>query len=107
MYTLSNRTRSLVASIEYTRTPEARYPIAASELYSSTRYLIEHADEFKIDRQRIAIAGDTTGGSMAASLVHKLRKENIDLKLSCIINAPLQFVDLTLPSYQQNEKIKR
>jgi acetyl esterase/lipase len=41
---------------------------------------------------------------MAAALVHNLRKENIDLKLSCLIHAPLQFVDLTLPSYQQNEK---
>ena len=40
---------------------------------------------------------------MAIALVHKLRKENVDLKLSCTIHAPLQFADLNLPSYQQNE----
>jgi acetyl esterase/lipase len=78
--------------------------VAFNEIYSSTRHLIDNADLFKIDKKRVAIAGDSTGGIMAAALVHKLRKENVDLKLSCLINPPLQFADLTLPSYQQNEK---
>ena len=45
----------------YTRTPEARYPVAFNEIYNSTKYLIENANKYKIDPKRIAVAGDTTG----------------------------------------------
>jgi acetyl esterase/lipase len=39
---------------------------------------------------------------MAAAVVHRLVREKLNIKLQCLIQAPLQFVDLTLPSYQQN-----
>jgi arylacetamide deacetylase-like 3/4 len=103
MYTLSNRTRSLVASIDYKKSPEFKYPTALNEIYDVTKYLIQNTQKYNIDAKRIAIAGDSTGGNMATALTHKLRMENIDLKLLCLINPPLQFVDFTLPSYQQNE----
>jgi acetyl esterase/lipase len=39
---------------------------------------------------------------MAAAVVHRLVKAKLAIKWQCLIQAPLQFVDLTLPSYQQN-----
>lgn len=103
MYTLSNRTRSLVASIDYKKSPEFKYPTALNEIYDVTKYLIQNTQKYKIDSKRISIGGDSTGANMATALTHKLRMENIDLKLLCLINPPLQFVDFTLPSYQQHE----
>jgi len=103
MYDLAKKTKLFVAVVDYKRSPEHKFPEALNEICDATKYLIENASRFKIDSKRIAIAGDSTGGNMAAAAVNKLRTENVDIKCSCLVNAPLQFFDFTLPSYQQNE----
>jgi acetyl esterase len=53
---------------EYSRSPEARYPVAIEESYGVLRWVAEHGAEHDLDGARIAIAGDSVGGNMAAAL---------------------------------------
>ena len=53
---------------EYTRAPEAQYPVANEQCYSVAQWIGEHGDEYRLDPTRIAVAGDSVGGNMAIAL---------------------------------------
>ncbi len=53
---------------EYSRSPEARYPIAIEENYAVAKWVAQHGAEKGLDTSRIAIAGDSVGGNMTAAL---------------------------------------
>jgi acetyl esterase/lipase len=53
---------------EYTRTPEARYPVAIEEIYALHTWVAGQADELGLDGQRLAVAGDCAGATMAAAV---------------------------------------
>jgi acetyl esterase len=65
-----------VVFVDYDRSPENHYPVAIEEDYAATKYVAEHPDEFNVDANRLAIAGDSVGGNMTAvvSLLAKERK---------------------------------
>ncbi len=52
----------------YTPGPEAAYPTAVAQLNDSIGYLVDHADEFGIDTDRIVLAGDSAGAQLASEL---------------------------------------
>lgn len=52
--------------VNYTPSPEARYPVAIKEAYAATKWVAEHGEQIKIDGKRLAVAGNSVGGNMAA-----------------------------------------
>lgn len=58
-------TQAAVVFVEYTRSPEARFPVANDEAYAATKWVAEHGGEIGVDPNRIAVAGDSAGGNMA------------------------------------------
>ena len=52
----------LVVSIDYRRAPEHVFPTPLEDIDAVYRGIIEHAADYRIDRNRIAIAGDSAGG---------------------------------------------
>jgi len=65
MRELTNGTGAAVVFVEYSRSPEARYPVAVEECYAATEWVAEHGGELNLDNTRIAVAGDSAGGNMA------------------------------------------
>jgi acetyl esterase/lipase len=57
-----------VAFVEYDRSPEARYPVAIEQAYSTARWITEHGAGEGLDASRMAVAGDSVGGNMTAAL---------------------------------------
>ncbi|WP_026413044.1 alpha/beta hydrolase [Actinomadura oligospora] len=53
---------------EYTRTPEARYPIALEECYALLLWALGEAAGLGLDPHRVAVAGDCAGATIAAAL---------------------------------------
>ncbi len=52
----------------YRLCPEARYPTALEECYTVTRWVARRGQEYGLDAQRLAVAGDSVGGNMAAAV---------------------------------------
>lgn len=71
---IANGAKAAVVFVDYDRSPEARYPIAIEQAYAATKYVADHAREFHVDASRLAVAGDSVGGNMAA-VVTLLAKE--------------------------------
>src|SRR4051812_7177342 len=65
---ITAKTGAAVVFPNYSRAPEARYPVAIEESYAVLRWLAEHGAEKDLDGSRIAVAGDSVGGNMAAAL---------------------------------------
>ena len=60
--------------VNYTPSPEARFPVAIEQDYAATKYIAEHGKDFGFDTSRLAVAGDSVGGNMVA-VVTQLAKE--------------------------------
>lgn len=52
--------------VNYTPSPEARYPVAIEEAYAATKWVAENGAQIQVDGRRLALAGNSVGGNMAA-----------------------------------------
>ncbi|NNB43904.1 alpha/beta hydrolase [Pseudomonas chlororaphis] len=52
--------------VNYTPSPEAHYPVAINQAYAATKWVAEHGQEINVDGKRLAVAGNSVGGNMAA-----------------------------------------
>ena len=57
-----------VVLVNYTPSPEAKYPVPIEEAYAATKYCAAHGGELNLDGGRLAVAGDSVGGNMAAAV---------------------------------------
>lgn len=67
---------ALVISVDYRLTPEHPYPAAFDDCYGVLEHAAAHCDEFDIDANRIAVAGDSAGGNLAAAVSIAARDRN-------------------------------
>ena len=52
--------------VNYTPSPEARYPVAINQAYAATKWIAAHGNEIGVDGSRLAVVGNSVGGNMAA-----------------------------------------
>jgi acetyl esterase len=57
-----------VAFVEYARSPEAKYPVALEQAYATARWITRSGAGEGLDASRLAVAGDSAGGNLAAAL---------------------------------------
>ncbi|ANZ41289.1 esterase [Lentzea guizhouensis] len=61
-------TGAAVVFPDYSLSPEARYPVAIDQNYAAARWIVAEGAAHGLDATRIAVAGDSVGGNMAAAL---------------------------------------
>ncbi len=67
-----------VVFVEYTRSPEARHPVAIEQAYAAARWVVDEGTTRGLDAGRMSVAGDSVGGNMAA-VVALLAKKRGDV----------------------------
>ncbi len=68
MRELAVRAGAAVVFPVYRLCPEVSYPTAIEECYMAARWVARHAQEHGLDAERLAVAGDSVGGNMAAAV---------------------------------------
>jgi len=87
--------------VDYTPSPEAHYPVAINQAYAATRWVAEHGKEIGVDGNRLAVAGNSVGGNMAA-VVSLMAKEQGAPKLRFqLLLWPVTDASFDTASYQQ------
>ncbi len=70
---LAEAAGSIVVSVGYRLAPEHRYPAAADDCFAALRWVADHAPEIGGDPARLAVAGDSAGGNLAAVVALRAR----------------------------------
>jgi len=65
---LANGANAAIVYVNYTRSPEAKYPTALEEAYAATKWIAEHGQTINLDSSRLVVVGDSVGGNLATAV---------------------------------------
>lgn len=65
---LAHGARAAIVFVNYSRAPEAKFPVQDEQAYAAANWVVEHGKEHDIDGGNMAIAGDSVGGNMTAAV---------------------------------------
>ena len=99
---LANAVDCAVLSVDYRLAPEAKFPAAPEDCYAATCWAVENARALGADPSRIAVAGDSAGGNLAA-VVAQLARDRSGPKLAHqLLIYPVTNHAFDTPSYREN-----
>lgn len=86
--------------VNYTPTPDDKYPRAIDEIYAATKWVSEHGSEIDVDGKRLAIVGNSVGGNMATVTCLKAKENGgPEIKVQ-ILMWPIVDADFETESYR-------
>jgi acetyl esterase len=90
---LVNRSGCAALSVDYRLAPEHKFPAALNDVQSAISWVIDNASTWGLDRDRLAVGGDSSGANLAAAA-----------SLFCRDNGgpPLAFQLLVYPALDRN-----
>ncbi|AVO50869.1 alpha/beta hydrolase [Melaminivora suipulveris] len=75
----------MVVSLDYRLAPEHRFPTAVHDAWDALQWLAAHGREWGADTTRLAVGGDSAGGTLAAVCALKARDSGLQLSLQLLI----------------------
>ena len=94
-------TQSAVVFVTYSRSPEARFPVAIEELYAATQYIAEKGEALNLDTSKLSVAGDSVGGNMAIAVTMLAKERKGPTIFRQVLFYPVTNGEMNTPSYQQ------
>ena len=89
-----------VVFVNFTPSPEAKFPVAIDEAYMATKFIAENGEDLNLDPSKIVVASDSVGGNIAAA-VTMMAKENGPDILFQLLFYPVTDANFDTPSYKQ------
>ncbi|RZJ14580.1 MAG: alpha/beta hydrolase [Acidovorax sp.] len=74
----------MVVSLDYRLAPEHRFPTASNDAWDALAWLVAHAGELGADPARLAVGGDSAGGTLAAVNAILARDAGLPLALQLL-----------------------
>ena len=87
--------------VNYTPSPEAHYPTAINQAYAATRWVAEHGKEINVDGKRLAVAGNSVGGNMAAVVALMAKEKGTPALRYQVLLWPVTDANFNTASYDQ------
>ncbi|MFG6413512.1 alpha/beta hydrolase [Roseateles sp. DC23W] len=82
---LSARSGCAVLALDYRLAPEYRFPAAVDDAWAALAWLHEQAGPLGLDGSRLAVGGDSAGGTLAAGCAFFARDRGLPLALQLLI----------------------
>ena len=89
--------------VDYTPSPEARFPVAINQAYEATKWVAEHGQQIGVDGSRLALVGNSVGGNMVASVALQARQFNGPKIRYNVMLWPVTDANFNNASYNQYE----
>lgn len=86
--------------VNYTPSPEAKYPQAIHEIYAATKWVSEYGDQINVDSNQLAIIGNSAGGNMAIAVNLLAKKNKEQLTKLQVLLWPVTNTDFETDSYK-------
>ncbi len=103
---LTNAAQTIVVSTHYRQGPEHPYPAAHDDAFAAYQWTLKNAASLKGDPARIAVAGESAGGNMAAVVSLRARDRKLPMPVHQLLVYPVAGTDMTTESYRQHASAK-
>ncbi|WP_445355435.1 alpha/beta hydrolase [Microbulbifer sp. EKSA008] len=98
---LVQRSGAAAVYVDYTPSPEAKYPTAINQAYAATQWVAENGEKIGVDGSRLAVAGNSVGGNMAAVVALMAKEKGTpDLQFQLLL-WPVTDANFNNASYKQ------
>ncbi|HZG21138.1 MAG TPA: alpha/beta hydrolase [Herbaspirillum sp.] len=87
--------------VNYTPSPEAGYGVAINQAYAATKWVAAHGKEINVDGKRLAVAGNSVGGNMAAVVALMSKDKGGPALRSEVLMWPVTDANFETGSYNQ------
>jgi acetyl esterase len=93
----------VTVSVDYRLAPEHKYPAARDDCYTATKWVADNARSLNGDPERLAVGGDSAGGSLAAVVTLMARDQGgPHLVYQLLIYPVTNYYNPGTASYQEN-----
>lgn len=99
---LAKKANAIVASVEYRHAPENKFPASHEDAIAAYKWVIANAPSWKGDSRRIAVAGESAGGNLAADVAIMARDQKLQAPLHMLLVYPVAGNDTNTASYVKN-----
>jgi acetyl esterase len=99
---LAKKANAIVASVEYRKGPESKFPAAHEDAFNAYKWVLENAQSFNGEASQVAVAGESAGGNMAVTTAIMARDQNVQAPVHILAVYPVAGTDLNTPSYIKN-----
>lgn len=99
---LANSTGYTVIAVHYRLAPEHPFPAAIDDSYTALRWVQNNAQGLNIDPDKIAVAGDSAGGNLAAAVCLKAKNEGTGGIAFQLLIYPVTEFSFETTSYTEN-----
>ena len=82
---LALRSGAAVLALDYRLAPEHRFPVAVEDAWAAMHWLARHAGTLGLDATRLAVGGDSAGGTLAAVCAIHARDSGLALRAQVLI----------------------
>ena len=96
---LASKANVAVVFVNYTPSPEAKYPVSLEQAYAATKWVAQNGQDINVNSSRLAVVGDSVGGNMIAA-VTLLAKERRGPPITFqVLFYPVTDASFDTPSY--------
>lgn len=99
---LAHGAEAIVVSVDYHHAPEHKFPAQQEDAYSAYTWVVENIGASNGDANRIAVAGESAGGNLAANVALMAKKMKATMPVYQLIVYPIASNDKNLPSKKEN-----
>jgi acetyl esterase len=91
-----------VLSVDYGLAPEHPFPAPLDECFEVTQWLVEHAESFGGDPNRVAVGGGSSGANLAAAVALKAKQVGFPMLAGQVLFYPALDATGSLASHREN-----
>lgn len=103
---LANLTHAIIVSVDYRSGPENKFPAAHDDALAEYKWVLANAASLGGDPARVAVAGESAGGNLAASVSMAARDQKLQMPVHELLVYPVAGYDMNTASYQENADAK-
>ena len=93
-----------VLFVNYSLSPEAKYPTALEEIYAVAKWAEENADAYHFDATKLFIGGDSAGGNMATATTLLAKERGVPTIAKQLLYYPVTDAAFDTSSYHEFER---
>jgi acetyl esterase len=101
---LANNANAAIVFVNYTPSPEAKYPLSLEQAYAASKWVAENGQAIHVDSSRLAVVGDSVGGNMAAAFTLLAQEQGGPSIRFQVLFYPVTDASFDTPSYMKYQE---